>query len=83
MKQSLEFENLDMSHMAEVMSIFNYYVENSYAAYAEMKMPDTFFSTILEMTKGYPAYIVKVNDKVAGFCFIRAYNPFPAFSETA
>ena len=65
------------------MAIFNYYVENSYAAYPEKKVPDTFFVHMLEITKGYPAYAVKMNEKVIGFCFLRAYKPFSAFSESA
>ena len=82
MNQAIEFENLNIRHQTEVISIFNYYVENSYAAYLEKRVPDAFFGNLLEMTKGYPAYAVKMNEKVIGFCFLRAYNPFPAFSES-
>jgi len=37
------------------------------------------------MTLNYPAYVIKngESDKVSGFCFLRAYNPFPVFKETA
>jgi phosphinothricin acetyltransferase len=72
-------------HGREVMDIFNYYVENSFAAYPEQKLPYEFFGKFLEMTRGYPAYVIKNNadGKVIGFCFLRAYNPMPIFRETA
>ena len=81
--ENLNFEKFDMTQEKEVMDIFNYYVKNSFAAYPEKQLPYEFFGKMIEMTKGYPAYVMKVNEKIIGFCFIRAYNPFPAFSETA
>jgi phosphinothricin acetyltransferase len=81
--EKIEFERLDIHHGKEVMVIFNYYVENSFSAYYAEKLPDEFFGKIIELTKGYPAHVIKVNDKTVGFCFIRAYNPIPAFLETA
>ncbi len=82
MEQPIEFENLGIEHQTEVMNILNYYVENSFAAYPDKKLPDAFLGDLLEMTKGYPAYAVKMGGKVVGFSFLRAYNPL-AFSETA
>lgn len=29
------------------------------------------------------AYLAKKGDEVVGFCFLHAYNPFPAFKQTA
>ena len=85
LKSELIFDNMTKKYQKEVMDIFNYYIENSYAAYPELKLPYKFFHRFIEMTKGYPAFIVK-NKKtknVIGFCFLRAYNPFPVFKETA
>jgi L-amino acid N-acyltransferase YncA len=80
---NVQFEPLSETHGKKVMDIYNYYAENSFAAYPEKKLPVEFFKRFLDMTKGYPAYAITVNKTVAGFCFIRAYNPFPAFKETA
>ena len=77
------FEELNEEHKIDVMRIFNYYAEKSYAAYPEKRLPYAFFGNIMGMTEGYPAYAVKMDDKVAGFAFLRAYNPFSTFSETA
>jgi len=77
------FEELNERHKCDVMNILNYYVENSYAAYSEEKMADTFFENIVNMTTGYPAYVVKIDENIVGFAFLRAYNPFSTFSETA
>ena len=82
---NLIFEKMTQEYSKEVMDIFNYYIENSYAAYPELKLPYEFYNKFLEITKGYPAFIIKNadNGKVVGFCFLRAYNPFPVFKETA
>jgi len=82
---NLKFDRMAKEYSKEVMDIFNYYVKNSFAAYPESELPYEFFGMFLEMTKNYPAYVIKNGDaeKVIGFCFTRAYNPFPAFRETA
>lgn len=81
----LKFEPLTEKYSKEVMDIFNYYVENSYAAYPEQSLPYQFFNRFLEMAKGYPTYVIKDNPagKVIGFCLLRVYNPMPSFKETA
>ena len=67
-----------------VIDIFNHYVENSFAAYPEGKVPYDFFDLFIRMTEGYPAVTVKdAQGKVIGFGFLRAYNPIGTFSGTA
>lgn len=82
MKQPVEFESLGIEHQTEVLNILNYYVENSFAAYPEKKLLDAFYGNLLEITKGYPAYAVKIDGRVIGFSFLRAYNPL-AFNESS
>ena len=67
-----------------MMDIFNYYVENSYAAYPETKLPYEAFDMFLQMAQGYPTAKVKdKNGRVVGFGLLRSHNPIPAFSKTA
>lgn len=67
-----------------IMDIFNYYVEHSFAAYPEKKLPYEFFDTFLRMCEGYPSATVRDEaGKVAGFGMLRPYSPIPAFSKTA
>jgi len=67
-----------------VMDIFNYYVENSFAAYPENKLPHEFFGTLLKMCEGYPSVAVRdENGAVIGFGMLRPYSPMPAFAQTA
>jgi phosphinothricin acetyltransferase len=67
-----------------IIDIFNYYVENSFAAYPENKLPYQAFDIFLEMSKGYPTGSVRdANGEVVGFGMLRAHNPMPAFSHTA
>lgn len=81
--KNLNFIKMEAGHSEKAMEIFNYYAENTFAAYPERKLPSEFFNKIIEMTHGYPAYTIIVSDKIIGFCFLRAYNPFSVFKETA
>lgn len=81
----IEFEFLSEEHRHDFMDIFNYYAENSFAAYPENKMPYTFFDIFLENAKKYPAYVIKQegSSEVIGYCQLRAYIQLPTFKETA
>ena len=70
-------------HEKPVMEIFNYYIENSFSAYPETRLPDQFYARFLEISQIYPSFIMKDSDMVIGFCLLRPYNPFPVFRETA
>ncbi|HUI39564.1 MAG TPA: GNAT family N-acetyltransferase [Methanothrix sp.] len=64
-----------------VIDIFNHYVENSFAAYPERKVPYEFFQTLLNLTEGYPFLVAKdSNGRVIGFGCLRPYSPLPTFS---
>lgn len=67
------------------MTIFNHYVENSYAAYPEKKLPIEFFNFLIEKSSGYPAYAIinPINNLVVGFCSLKPFIPFSTFKETA
>ncbi len=81
----LEFDVMTLKYSKEVIDIFNYYITHSFAAYPETPLPYEFFNRFLELSKGYPAYVIKdtASGRVVGFCFLGAYNPFPVFQETA
>lgn len=67
-----------------VVDLFNYYIENSFAAYPEQKVPYEFFAVFLESCRNYPSVAAKYPDgTVAGFGLLRAHNPMPAFRHTA
>jgi len=72
------------SDCKEVMEIFNYYIENTFAAYPEQRLPDEFFETLLILSHGYPTVAAKTEEGVViGFGLLRPYNPLPAFFKTA
>lgn len=67
-----------------IVSIFNHYVEHSFAAYPDEPVTDTFFDRILEMSKGYPAVSIKAETgEVVGFGFLHAFHPATTFRRTA
>lgn len=80
---NLVFTPMSEDHGPEIMEIFNHYIENSFAAYPETPLPAPAFAMFLQMTKGYPAFAIIDGARTVGFCFLRAYNPMPAFRATA
>ena len=67
-----------------VMDIFNHYVENSFAAYPENKLPYQAFDMLMQMSNGFPT--VSINDqngKIVGFGMLHAHHPMPTFLQTA
>lgn len=67
-----------------IIDIFNHYVENSFAAYPENKLPYQAFDMLLQMSNGFPAESLKdQNGQIVGFGMLRTHNPMPTFSQTA
>lgn len=79
----IEFLQMSIEHTSENMEVYNYYIENSLAAYPDKVMPVEYFGKFLELTKGYPAYTIYDAEKIIGFCFLRPYNPHSTFKECA
>jgi phosphinothricin acetyltransferase len=77
------FETMSVEHRQAVMDIYNYYVDNSLAAYPDDVLPYEYYEKFLDMTKCYPAYVIKENEEIVGFCLLHAYNPFPTFKQCA
>lgn len=67
-----------------IIDIFNYYAENSFAAYPECGVPYELFKLFLDMSHEYPFLVAKDrHGKVLGFGFLHPYNNMPAFSRAA
>ena len=78
------FENLSDKDRKPVIDIFNYFIENSFAAFPEIKVNYDFFDRILNMSRGYPAITIKDPlSKTIGFAFLHAYHPIEAFQRVA
>jgi L-amino acid N-acyltransferase YncA len=66
------------------IDIYNHYIEHTFAAYLEEKVPYEFFDNFLSMCKGYPTAVARNEEgQVIGFGILRSYNPMPTFSDTA
>ena len=67
-----------------IIDIFNHYVENSFAAYPEDRVPYEFFDFFLNMSEGYPFLVARDGEgNVLGFALLRPHSPMPVFSRTA
>ncbi|MFZ5980166.1 MAG: GNAT family N-acetyltransferase [Candidatus Zixiibacteriota bacterium] len=76
-----EFRDPDSSKLVE---IFNYYIENSYAAYREEKIDLSFVDILKHISRGYPFYVIEDDTAgVVGFGMIHPYHPAEVFKRTA
>lgn len=81
---NITLEPLGETHRVPVIDIFNHYIENTFAAYLDRRVPYGFYDIFLSMMKGYPSAALRLESgDTAGFCFLRAHNPLPAFSRAA
>ncbi|MFA5259872.1 MAG: N-acetyltransferase family protein [Candidatus Omnitrophota bacterium] len=81
---NVKLKPITRDNQKDIMDIFNYYVENSFAAYPEDRLPYEFFEKFLQMCAGYPAVVAQdESGNILGFGMLRAYNPLPVFSQTA
>ncbi len=81
---ALILKSMTIAHGIAVIDIFNYYIENSFAAYPDRKVSYSFFDILLRAAEEYPALVVEdEQDKIIGFGMLRAYHAFPVFSKTA
>lgn len=77
-------EPISVGDREPILGVFNHYVENSFAAYPENRVPDSFFDALMEKAEGYPTVVVKdERGTILGFGLLRAHNPIPSFSQTA
>jgi phosphinothricin acetyltransferase len=80
----IRIKPLTKNNKKEIIDIFNYYIENSFAAYPENKLPYESFDNLLKMCEGYPACIAEdEKGNILGFGMLQAFNPFSTFSQTA
>jgi len=78
------FEEMSESHRKPVIDIFNYFIQNTHAAYPEKVVDYRFFDLFLTMSRGYPALIIKTPSRqVVGFGFMRPYHFTDSFKRTA
>jgi len=81
---SWRLEPISVDDREPILGIFNYYVENSFAAYPENRVPDSFFDAFMEKAEGHPTVVAKdEGGTILGFGLLRAHNPIPSFSQTA
>jgi len=64
----------------EILAIFNYFVDNSFAAYSENPVGHDYFVKLQDISKGYPFYVAECPDgTLAGYALLHPYYPMDAF----
>jgi phosphinothricin acetyltransferase len=70
-----------------MLGVFNYYVENSFAAYIENSVGPEFFQVIQseknqDKDDHFPFYVIEDDGKIIGIGALRPYLPLPNFRHT-
>jgi L-amino acid N-acyltransferase YncA len=67
-----------------VIDLLNYYVDNSFAAFPESKVPYEWFDRYMAMSEGLPtATLQDPAGHLLGFGMLRKTKPLPTFAHTA
>jgi phosphinothricin acetyltransferase len=80
MKNEFRIRNAKTSDINDFLSIFNYYIKNSYAAYLEEEVKTNFFHNIKQTTQFF--YILELGARIIGFAFLKNYLPYKNFEHT-
>jgi len=68
----------------DITDIFNYFVENSFAAYPEKRVQNVFFERLKQLAGGFPIYAIGISGGgLAGFGLLRPYHLLETFKRTA
>lgn len=81
--QGLKILPLERADSSAVVDIFNYYIENTFAAYPEKRISHQEFEQHLQMSAGYPTGKILQNGKIAGFGMLRPFKAQEVFSHVA
>ena len=73
--------------VSEMLEVFNYYVENNFAAYIETPVGPEFFQVVQsekeqDENKHFPFYVIEEKGKIVGIGALRPYFPFQNFRHT-
>ncbi|MFH0824826.1 MAG: N-acetyltransferase family protein [Pseudomonadota bacterium] len=72
-----------LNDAAGVVAVFNYYVENGFAALTEEKMDEDFFGLLRAVTRGPSFYVAAADDgRIVGFGLLKVFNPDAVFDRT-
>ncbi|MFW9939331.1 MAG: GNAT family N-acetyltransferase [Candidatus Thorarchaeota archaeon] len=77
MRNEFRIRNIKDSDLNDVLSIFNYYVKNGFAAYPEKEVDITFFRNIKQNTHFF--YVLELKARIIGFAFLKNYLPYENF----
>ncbi|MFX1420566.1 MAG: GNAT family N-acetyltransferase [Promethearchaeota archaeon] len=80
MKNKLRIRSVQDSDLNDVVSIFNYYIKNGFAAYLENEVNISFFHNIKQISQLF--YVLELEATVIGFAFLKNYLPYENFKHT-
>lgn len=80
---NIDFEQMLMKHAKDFLDIYNYYIKNTNSIFLEHEVSIEVYKMFIYNSLGYPAYAMKYNEQIIGFCFLTPYKPTRTFMKCA
>lgn len=81
---SYTFAPMKASDGQSIIDIFNFFIENSFAAYPDKKVELSFYDQFMKMAQGYPSAVVRdERDQIVGFALLHAHHSASSFKRCA
>lgn len=77
-------ESMKEEHRRQVIDIFNFFIDKTFAAYPGAPLKYSVFDQFLAAARSLPALVVKDSgNEIIGFAFLQPYHPADSFRKTA
>lgn len=77
------FRKVEEGDADRIAAIFNYFVENSYAAYETVKVESDFLFKLRSPSPDHPFYVIEKDTEIVGFGLVRKHRKGEAFKHVA
>jgi len=79
----IEYEKMTIEHCEAFLDIYNYYSINDFSVFSDIEIPTQGFKNLLQSIQNYPAFAIKFDKIIVGFCYLNPFAPSSVFNESA
>lgn len=79
----IDYEPLSHANQSSFIDIYNYYVENDLSVFSDKKISEKELDFFVNSLKNYPAYAIKYEGEVRGYCYLSPFAMSEVFAECA
>lgn len=80
---TIDYEPLTLENGSSLIDIYNYYVENDLSVFSDKKISEKELTFLINGLRNYPAFAIKYEGTIQGFCYLSPFAMSEVFSECA